>query len=53
MNRYRHPCFTIYDCVYKYSLLYVGRVEDEFPATRANICIFMSICTINYLYHDQ
>ena len=29
------------------------RVEDELPAIRANICIFTSICTINYLYHDQ
>ena len=27
-----------------------GRVEDEFPPTRGNCCIFTSVCIIKYLH---
>ena len=33
--------------------VYFVLVEDEFPATRGNICIFKNICTIKFLYQEQ
>ena len=47
VHQFYHVSFIVqfYECIYKYFLLYAGRVEDEFVPTRGNICIFTSICT--------
>ena len=43
-----------YECIYKYSLLYAGRVEDEFPHyKRDTLYIHEYLYNKIFLYHDQ
>ena len=53
MSRFCH-IYTL-ALLYKFTSVYMwaGQVEDEIPATRGNVCIFTSICSVKFLYHDQ